>query len=54
VREADEKQRQRLEVEVSRPLPGQSPSTLTSGPWSDEAMASSFMAFAGEFGGAKK
>lgn len=46
VHEADEKQRQRIEMDVNRPLPGQH---VASGPWSDEEMAASFMTAAASF-----
>lgn len=44
----DEKARMDLEIEVYRPLPGQE--EVSSGPWSDESMAASFMAAKGQLG----
>jgi hypothetical protein len=44
----DEKGRMDLEIEIYRPLPGQT--EVSSGPWSDESMAASFKAAASQLG----
>lgn len=48
VKDRDEKGRMDLEIEIYRPLPGQE--DVSSGPWSDEAMAASFRAAASQLG----
>jgi hypothetical protein len=48
VKDRDEKGRMDLEIEIYRPLPGQT--EVTSGPWSDESMAASFKAAASQLG----
>lgn len=48
IKDRDEKGRMDLEIEIYRPLPGQE--DVTSGPWSDEAMAASFRAAASQLG----
>lgn len=49
-RNMDEKKLREFTMDVHRPLPGQAPDTSV-GPWSDEAMAESFMTLAGQMGG---
>lgn len=48
VKDRDEKGRMDLEIEIFRPLPGQT--EVTSGPWSDDEMAASFRAAQAQFG----
>jgi hypothetical protein len=48
VKDRNEQQRRDLEIEVYRPLPGQT--EVSSGPWSDEEMAASFRAAASQLG----
>lgn len=43
----DESARNRFEIEVWRPNPGEEP---TSGPWSEEELSKGFEAFASDFG----
>jgi hypothetical protein len=44
VKDRDEKGRMDLEIEIYRPLPGQTVDEVTSGPWSDEEMGAAFRA----------
>lgn len=48
VENRDEKGRMDLEIEIYRPLPGQT--EVTSGPWSDDEMAASFRVAASQIG----
>lgn len=48
-RNMDEKRLAQFNMDLHRPIPGITPSE-TIGPWSDDAMAESFMALAGQLG----
>lgn len=48
-RNMDEKKLAQFKMDLYRPIPGITPSEVT-GPWSDDAMAESFMALAGQLG----